>query len=152
MTCKYICPSLPSVEMSTLGLTLMLTFQLRDIYIYCSMSHSPSFIYCHITPQTVSANCRDNCTFYSTVAVCVVMCIQTCVEEGRDFTAEFEAAWDCYLPFVRRYGDSLSVGFQSVSYFAENKVSGAVLLPSFVQGVKYSIETSFIDTGMETNN
>jgi len=51
------------------------------------------------------------------------MLFQVCVEEGRDFAAEFEAAWDCYLPYVRRYGDTLSVGFQCVPFFAENKVS-----------------------------
>jgi len=52
------------------------------------------------------------------------MCtVQACVEDGRDFTAEFEVAWDCYLPFVRRYGDALSVGFQCIPFFTENNVS-----------------------------
>ena len=49
--------------------------------------------------------------------------MQRCTEDGRDFAAEFEAAWDCYLPFVRCYGDALSVGFQCVPFFAEDKVS-----------------------------
>jgi len=52
--------------------------------------------------------------------------VQACVEDDRDFASEFEAAWDCYLPFVRRYGDALSVGFQCVPYFAEDKVSVSI--------------------------
>jgi len=62
------------------------------------------------------------------IAAYGVVLVQVCIEEGRDFTAEFEAAWDCYLPFVRHYGDALSVGFQCVPYFAEHKVSVLVLL------------------------
>lgn len=57
------------------------------------------------------------------IAAVVVVFIQACVREGRDFVADFEAAWDCYLPFVRRYGDALSVGFQCVPFLPENRVS-----------------------------
>jgi len=57
--------------------------------------------------------------------------VQACTEQGRDFAAEFEAAWDCYLPFVRRYGDALSVGFQCVPFFAKSKVSVLLSLPCF---------------------
>ena len=41
---KYICPS---VEMSSLGRGLVLTFQLQDIYILaCHTCHHASFVYC----------------------------------------------------------------------------------------------------------
>jgi len=73
--------------------------------------------------ETLSVQC-------STIAVYV----QTCAEDGRDFTAEFEAAWDCYLPFVRRYGDALPVGFQRVPFFAEKRVSAVVCTASRVDG------------------
>jgi len=67
------------------------------------------------------------------IAACVVLRVQACTEDGRDFTVEFEAAWDCYLPFVRHYGDALSFGFQCIPFFAKNKVSAVpvVLLLSF---------------------
>ena len=62
------------------------------------------------------------------VAAYRVVHVQACIEEGRDFSAEFEAAWDCYLPFVRRYGDALSFGFQCVPFFAESTVSSVLVL------------------------
>jgi len=62
------------------------------------------------------------------IAAVVVVFIQACVREGRDFVADFEAAWDCYLPFVRRYGDALSVGFQCVPFLPENRVSFTEIL------------------------
>jgi len=49
------------------------------------------------------------------------------VEEGRDFVAEFESAWDCYLPFIRHYGNTHFVGFQCVPFFDEDKVSVLLL-------------------------
>jgi len=64
----------------------------------------------------------------STQCSTVTMYVQTCAKDCRDFTAEFEAAWDCYLPFVRRYGDALPVGFQRVPFFAERRVSAAFIL------------------------
>jgi len=54
--------------------------------------------------------------------------VQACVEEGRDFPAEFESAWDCYLPFMRHYGDALAVGFHSVPFFDQDKVTAFCLI------------------------
>jgi len=40
---------------------------------------------------------------------------QSCMVTGKDFAHEMSAVWECYLPYVKHYGQSVCADFRSLS-------------------------------------
>jgi len=62
-----------------------------------------------------------HCVDYAICCACtswlkiVPTCLKDCRHADKCMKTELEAAFDCYLPFVKRFGDCVSSAFQSIS-------------------------------------